>query len=182
VTARDRLVDAALALGRQHGFHGTRMQDILELAQARPGSAYHHFPGGKEEIVAAAMAEAGRRIDVLLEALVTGALTVSEAFAALTDATLEQLVASDWADGCPVGTPASDGLNSPSVLEAAATAFETWRATLSTALRAEGHPDPDTTALALLALYEGALLLARATRSPDPLQASSSAAEALIVT
>ena len=41
---------AAQQLFRKRGYHGTGLNDILELAQAPKGSMYHHFPGGKEQI------------------------------------------------------------------------------------------------------------------------------------
>lgn len=47
---RSRILKAAQQLFRKRGYHGTGLNDILELAQAPKGSMYHHFPGGKEQI------------------------------------------------------------------------------------------------------------------------------------
>ena len=47
---RTRLLRAAQRLFRKRGYHGTGINEILQLANAPKGSLYHHFPGGKEEI------------------------------------------------------------------------------------------------------------------------------------
>jgi TetR/AcrR family transcriptional regulator, lmrAB and yxaGH operons repressor len=47
---RSRILRAAGHLFRKRGYHGTGLNDILELAQAPKGSMYHHFPGGKQAI------------------------------------------------------------------------------------------------------------------------------------
>lgn len=177
--SRERLVEAAVSRGRRQGFHGTRMQDVLADAGALAGSAYHYFPGGKEELIAAAVSQAGAVMDAALRGWLAGGVTVADAFAALVELSTASLASSDWADGCPVGTPATDSTNQVHVRESAATAFAAWRSTLAAALRDEGHQDPDAAALSLLALYEGALLLARVTRSPDPMEATVAVAAAI---
>ncbi len=52
---RERLVRAAVDLFQAKGYHGTGLNEILELAQAPKGSLYHHFPGGKEELAVASL-------------------------------------------------------------------------------------------------------------------------------
>jgi TetR/AcrR family transcriptional regulator, lmrAB and yxaGH operons repressor len=47
---RTRLLRAAQRLFCKRGYHGTGINEILQLADAPKGSLYHHFPGGKEEI------------------------------------------------------------------------------------------------------------------------------------
>ena len=50
---RTRLLEAALILFRQRGFHGVGLNEILTAAQAPKGSLYHHFPGGKMQLAVA---------------------------------------------------------------------------------------------------------------------------------
>ena len=56
---RQALVWAAAKLFRRQGYSGTGLRDILAASGAARGSLYHHFPGGKEEIGAAAVTAAG---------------------------------------------------------------------------------------------------------------------------
>ena len=49
------MVLSALYLIAERGVQGTSIADVLERSGAPRGSVYHHFPGGKDEIVGAAM-------------------------------------------------------------------------------------------------------------------------------
>ena len=51
---RQRMVLSALYLFAERGVQGTSIADVLERSGAPRGSVYHHFPGGKDEIVSAA--------------------------------------------------------------------------------------------------------------------------------
>src|SRR6201998_2007309 len=46
---------SALYLIAERGVEATSIADVLERSGAPRGSVYHHFPGGKDEIVGAAM-------------------------------------------------------------------------------------------------------------------------------
>jgi TetR/AcrR family transcriptional repressor of lmrAB and yxaGH operons len=60
------MIAATLRLLATRGLQGASLAEVLELADAPRGSVYHHFPGGKDELVAEAMARAGiRSIDIL---------------------------------------------------------------------------------------------------------------------
>jgi TetR/AcrR family transcriptional regulator, lmrAB and yxaGH operons repressor len=50
---RSRILQSAVLLFRQRGYHGVGVNDILAAAQAPKGSLYHHFPGGKAELAVA---------------------------------------------------------------------------------------------------------------------------------
>ncbi|MBT5897125.1 MAG: helix-turn-helix transcriptional regulator, partial [Rhodospirillaceae bacterium] len=58
-TQRQTMIWAAAKLFRRRGYSGTGLRDILAASGAARGSLYHHFPGGKEEIGAAAVTSAG---------------------------------------------------------------------------------------------------------------------------
>ena len=53
--ARGRLIGAAAKLFQEKGYAATGLSEILDAASAPKGSLYHHFPGGKAELGAAAM-------------------------------------------------------------------------------------------------------------------------------
>src|SRR5258706_6775272 len=58
-TTRERLVHATAILLSERGPSGTGTAQILNAADAPRGSFYHHFPGGKDELVQAAVRSAG---------------------------------------------------------------------------------------------------------------------------
>jgi AcrR family transcriptional regulator len=54
---------------RDRGLDGTAFSDVIARSGAPRGSIYHHFPDGKDELVAAAIALAGDRAIGVLEPL-----------------------------------------------------------------------------------------------------------------
>lgn len=45
---RDDIIEAAIALFREHGYHGTSMRDIARAVGIKKASLYHHFEGKQE--------------------------------------------------------------------------------------------------------------------------------------
>src|SRR5260370_6857306 len=58
---RDQMIDGAIRLLAQQGLQATSFSEVLELTGAPRGSIYHHFPEGKDQLVAAAIGLAGDR-------------------------------------------------------------------------------------------------------------------------
>ena len=89
---------------------------------------------------------------------------------------------SGFRDGCPIATVVLEMAPQDGAIAAAATqAFDDWRATFTSALEAKGLAPERAAGLALLAVtsIEGALILARAKASTEPiLQASEAIAQA----
>jgi TetR/AcrR family transcriptional regulator, lmrAB and yxaGH operons repressor len=56
---RDRMIDGAIRLLAQQGLQATSFAEVLQLTGAPRGSVYHHFPGGKDQLVSAAVDRAG---------------------------------------------------------------------------------------------------------------------------
>lgn len=57
--ARDRMVDSAIRLLATRGYQGASFSTILKDSKAPRGSIYHHFPGGKAEVVARVLRTTG---------------------------------------------------------------------------------------------------------------------------
>lgn len=164
---RQRMVDTTAVLLAQKGLQATSFSTILEASGAPRGSLYHHFPGGKEELVLAAVASAGDRARGLLESTVgLPAVEVAEAFIGLWRALLTR---SNFEAGCAIAavTVAADG---EELLARAGDIFRSWRSTLAGALITGGLPTEraDAIATSLVAACEGATILARAERSLEP--------------
>jgi AcrR family transcriptional regulator len=54
-SARDRLIDTAIALFNRHGFHATGVDRIVAVAKVAKKTLYAHFPS-KEDLILAALA------------------------------------------------------------------------------------------------------------------------------
>ena len=84
---KQRMIEKAVVLLARKGLQGASFSEVLEASGAPRGSLYHHFPGGKSELVLAGMNEAVRRALIALEALKgQSADKVAEAFTAICPA------------------------------------------------------------------------------------------------
>jgi TetR/AcrR family transcriptional repressor of lmrAB and yxaGH operons len=164
---KQRMIEKAVVLLARKGLQRASFSEVLEAAGAPRGSLYHHFPGGKNELVLAAMNEASRRALAALDAF-NGqpADKVAGAFCAIWASVLTR---SRLEAGCAVVavTLASD---SPLLRKRAGEIFKAWRELLSRML-ADGGVSPDRAeglAANLIAACEGAVAVARAENSITP--------------
>src|ERR1041384_4057222 len=164
--SRAALIDTAAALFRRQGYAATGVNQILQDADVKAGSLYHHFPNGKQELAAAVVESAGGDIERLLRTFLDSDSPVGDIVNGWIDLLIGQLAA-DVRDGCPIEPIATESVTpSPQVREASARGFAGWTAAVADRLRADGWPerDADQTALAVIAIIEGALIPARIAR------------------
>ena len=64
---RARMVAGAARLLAQRGLQETSFSEVLELTGAPRGSIYHHFPLGKDQLVASAVDLAGAHAIALID-------------------------------------------------------------------------------------------------------------------
>src|ERR1700748_498529 len=64
---KQRMIEQAVILLARKGLQGTSFSEILQASGAPRGSLYHHFPGGKDELVLAALEHAGNQAMELLD-------------------------------------------------------------------------------------------------------------------
>ena len=172
-TTRQRMVSSAAGLIRRHGASATSIDRVLEVSGAPRGSVYHHFPGGRAQLVEEAVGYADRYVCSLLDAAAASGDPVAVVDQFLT-MWREQLVASDFQAGCPVVAVAVEANEeAPRLTDAAGAAFGHWQARIRSLL-ADAGLDParaDRLATLVVAAVEGALVLSRAQRRTDPLDA-----------
>lgn len=172
-TTRDRLVGATADLFRLGGYHATSVKAIVERAEAPFGSMYHHFPGGKEELGAAAITTSGLAYGDLIDLFFgdDGADLV-EATEAFFAAAAWNLTETDFADACPIATVALEVASTNEDLRRATSGvFDDWVARASARFVQHGIPPDEAPRLArtVIMLLEGAFLLCRAGRTTVPM-------------
>jgi AcrR family transcriptional regulator len=169
--SRERMVVSAAMLLREKGLTGTSFGDVIEHSGAPRGSIYHHFPGGKTQLVEDAVRYAGEYIDGTIDRAAKDGdpVLVLRAFTAAWKRVLED---SDFRAGCPVVAVAVEAHDGDSALTSAvADAFGRWQQSLIALLRGRGVPEAKSRRLAttMVASIEGAVVMCRATRSVTPL-------------
>lgn len=157
---RDRMIVSAALLIRERGAHSTAISDVLEHSGAPRGSAYHHFPGGRTQLLCEAVDFAAEHI----ARRIASAATALDALDIVVDGFRTQLTDSGFRAGCPVVAVAVEADNTE-VLARAAAAFRRWIGLIEELLRADGvHPERATElAMLVTTSIEGAVLVARTT-------------------
>jgi AcrR family transcriptional regulator len=182
-TTKDRILDTTAELFRRHGYTGTGLKQIVAEANAPFGSIYHFFPGGKQHLGEEVIRRSGRMYQELVEAVFDAAPDIvtgtSDSFTGAA-AVLEE---TDYVDACPIETVALEVASTNERLRlATADVFESWIASAVERFAAAGIDEDRARelALTLIAALEGAFVLSRAMRSPEPLLAAGEAMTAMV--
>jgi TetR/AcrR family transcriptional repressor of lmrAB and yxaGH operons len=170
-TTRRRMIVTTSKLLERQGFHGTGLKQVLEEAGAPKGSMYFHFPGGKTQLAAEAIAAAADRVDRALRTHEGGtALAAVDGYVARM---VEWLEATDFQGGCPIATTALEvGASTPELGDACSAAFDRLTSRVAGWLEADGFDADrarDRSKLVYWAI-EGALIFSKVDRSTEPLR------------
>lgn len=180
---RTRMIEAAVDSLRHRGVAGMSFTDVLADSGGARGAIYHHFPGGKTQLVTEAAARNGAEVMAQLAAL-PGA-TPGEVVDAFLAAIRPVVAESTTGSGCAVAAVALGGDGDHGPLEQiASTAFGSWIAALAERLSAVGLPAAEATDLAatLITVLEGAHVLCRAAGSLEPYEQAARTIAGLVGT
>ena len=169
---RDRMVETTAMLLELQGYHATGLNQIVRESATPKGSLYFHFPGGKEELVVAALITAGdatyRKIQAALQAETTG-----DAIATFVLTLARELQDSNFCQGCPVATVAMEtSATSDRLRQVCEQIYRSWFTLVEHRLVDAGFTNAESKSWTTLiwAAVEGALLLSRTYRSAEPLE------------
>ena len=164
---RERMVASAVNLLARRGLQSTSFSEVLEDSGAPRGSVYHHFPGGKEQMIGSALGVAGDRAIELLDR--KAGAPAEEIASWFLHIWREVLIRGKFEAGCAVLAVAV-AADSPDLLDQTARVFRTWRQRLAELLEQGGLRAADAARFAalLVASSEGAVVLARAEQSLEP--------------
>jgi AcrR family transcriptional regulator len=164
---RARMIEGAVRLLAVNGVEGTSFAEVLAATDAPRGSVYHHFPGGKVELLHAALDLASERGLTALEAARgQPAGAVLERFLDIWSGLLDR---SKLSAGCAV-LAVTVAAEDAQLLDHAGAVFRTWTERMTELFVAGGMRKRDATQLAVtvIAATEGAVALSRAERSREP--------------
>lgn len=180
-STRARMLVSAAEVLRERGAAGLTIDEVLARSGAPRGSVYHHFPGGRNQILAEALQYAGEEItEVIDEAAPKGGLYLVRKFVVFWEELLRE---SDYAAGCPVVAAAiGSAEQEPQLTTVAGSIFSHWRDALTRAFVTDGFDESQAASLATtcIAALEGAVVLSRSTRSVDPLRDVAAQVEFLV--
>ena len=170
-STKQRMLDSAVLLLRERGAAGVTVDAVLAHSGAPRGSVYHHFPGGRNEIVLGAVRQAGDYIAAMVEDSATDG-DVQRTVERLVHFWKRALTKTDYRAGCPVAAMAVDSRDLvPDAGEVVREIFARWRESLADVLSASGFAASRAQRLATLVVsaVEGAIILCRVQRDLGPL-------------
>jgi TetR/AcrR family transcriptional regulator, transcriptional repressor for nem operon len=175
VTARDRLLDAALRIIREKGYAATTVDDLCAAAGVTKGAFFHHF--ASKEALAVAAADHWTAVTGALFAAAPYHLPVDplDRIFAYLDFRSALIAGTIPEFTCLVGTMVQEvHESSPSIRDAAYSSIAGHAATLvpdfAEAIRVHGAPggtDPLGLALHTQAVLQGGFILAKGSGDPD---------------
>ena len=162
---RANILPVLAELFREHGYEGASLSLISERTGLGKGSLYHFFPGGKEEMAAAVLAEIDSWFEQQVFAPLRDAEDPNKAFDAMLDA-VDRYFRSGRRT-CLVGALALNDARDR-FAERIRAYFVRWRDALAGALERRGDAERVASARAedVLAAIQGGLVLARALDDP----------------
>jgi TetR/AcrR family transcriptional regulator, lmrAB and yxaGH operons repressor len=169
--AKLKMVAAARQLFRERGYHATALSDVLELSGAPRGSVYFHFPGGKTQLAAEVAKAYARDQADLIGRAADKSDSVAELIAAYVTRARENVISSNYAEGCTIAPLVIEGTGESDLLASAVSAaFSLMMESLAFQFAFFGMDRAGARELAgvVVSSVEGALVTARAFRSPAP--------------
>jgi AcrR family transcriptional regulator len=169
--ARARMVRSAATLMRERGIHGVGLREIVTHAGGPRGSLGRYFPGGKTQLMTEAIDLALADLFDQVDRVVTETGSFPEAIGLLVEPWRRLLVHHGFALGCPLAATVIDAADNDDLRVHVDGLLGRWQSSVAAVYVKFGDAPASAAeqATVLLAALEGALILARARRSTEPL-------------
>jgi len=181
---RARVLDAAAASFQAQGYRGSSMQDIVTAAGVTGGALHHHF-ATKRDLARAVISErVAREIGSTWIAAVEAAPSAAEGIVSVFEGVADALDSQGAVSGCPLGNLAPELALADEILrEAIEVEYRTWRSALATCLKRDFEAgrapfvgdDAEGLADTVVAMFTGAMSIAKAEQDPRSLRACARA-------
>jgi AcrR family transcriptional regulator len=165
------MVRSAATLIRERGIHGVGLREIVAHSGGPRGSLGRYFPGGKTQLMTEAINLALAPVFDELDRTLTEAESFPEAIGLIVAPWRLVLVDHDFAVGCPLAATVVDAAANDALRAHVNELLARWQAVVADVYAKFGDPPAiaNEQSTMLLAALEGALILARARRSTEPL-------------
>ena len=168
---KDSIVQSASNLIRLKGYFGTGINEIIEESKIPKGSLYHHFPGGKDEVIEAALEEAAVSLAISFKNAMKGKGSAVNGLKGIIDLFIDDLKENKLKYGCPLAAVSMDvAIENENLRMACTRLFDFWITAIDSYLKYKGIKKSREKAERFLIRVEGALLLSRVQQSDRPLK------------
>ena len=176
------MVQSTADLLREYGASATSIDRVLAHSGAPRGSVYHHFPGGRAQLLDEALSLAGELMAGVIDQAIQSddPVRAIDAFFALWR---DRLLESRFRAGCPVVAVAVETNDeAPELARSAGAVFSAWQEAFTAMFRRHHLPADRSSRLAALvvAAEEGAVVMCRAQQSTEPIEAVAAEIQELL--
>lgn len=181
-TTKQRMIEVMAELLETGGYGASGLSELGKETNTPKGSLYFHFPGGKEELTSLALLYSGNELNLFFQCVLVETDSPVQAIKQVFHALEERIVSSEYKKGCPIATTAMETSGTVSMVSDACTqVYSLWLKTFESYLVGKGYTlrIAKNLSLSLLSLWEGALLLSKLQKSPEPLRVAAKTAESL---
>lgn len=177
---RNRVLDVAASSFQRHGYAGTSIQDIVRDAKISGGALAHHFPTKKAIALAVIAERVSAEIGSTWIEKVESAANVADGIHQVFADVIEQLDGAGRISGCPLNNLALElSLADKDFRGAITREYDAWRKAIQRRIEEEQRAggaayaagDPAGFATYVVAVFSGAIALAKAEQSTAPLEA-----------
>ena len=171
------MLDVAARAFHARGYHATSTHDIMREAGVTGGAMHHHFPTKKALGLAVIRERVARAVEETWIEPVGSARTAADGIADVFGRIAATLDERGRVLGCPLNNFTLElSLADPEFQSAVQNVFEDWQTAITQRLRADQAAgalktaDPAGLAILIVASYSGAMAMAKAAQSPEPLE------------
>jgi len=157
------MINAAITLLRGSGLSGAGINQVIAASGAPKGSMYHHFPGGKLELVGTALEAWGASVEQRLRGALAGPGGTPRNIRAVFEASAKSLAQAGYARSCAIGTVTLDlDQETAPLAPVCARILASWHAAVADALATIPEPRRGVLARFVITSLQGAQIQARA--------------------
>jgi AcrR family transcriptional regulator len=179
IPARERLLDAGLALFTRQGFRATKIDDILDQADTKPPTLYRAY-GGKDGVILAATDHFDHDLRQRLADQLARHDTLRAKLLAVFEVLEDFLAERNWRGWLAANAAIEFVDTDHQVHQVVARHRQAMRALFHDVATSASARDPATLAGQVQVLVDGAMIGAIIDRSPDPIRAAQAQVEFLL--
>ena len=173
---RRRVLDVAAQAFQTAGYGATSVHDIVREANVTGGALHHHFPSKKALALAVIRERVSTEVAETWIATVLAAPSAAEGILEVFARTIDHLETRGAVQGCPLGNLTLElALGDADVRDALAVEYAAWRKAITERLCSDGaafaQSSPDGFATVVVAMFSGAMSIAKAEQTADSLKA-----------
>ncbi len=179
VGMRNRVLDVAARAFQAAGYGATSTHDIVRAAGVTSGALHHHFPTKKTLALAVIDERVTAEIAETWISTVREAPSAREGILQVFQTVTATLDVQSAVSGCPLGNLALElSLADADLRAALASGYEDWRLTIAERIRRDQEigdagyaADPEAFANVVVAMFSGAMVIAKAEQDTAALKA-----------